>query len=280
MTLASASLVVARIASFVMRAPVILSVALLAAVAAGCARNPPLSFDTDLRHVLPRKTSVRWQPTDGTERLGFAPLESSALPAGEREIRVQVECDECSPNYVFRFRTAGHKAIGEEYLLEGRFVPDAGDTAGARRFREDSVSNEQERAALRCGGWIRLGDGEIEGCRIGLPIDWHRALRLVDRSGLLRTVVDTGYEPEPPGFRVLKPGGRDPVTGVYRLPVVQEPPCRDLTGEYLFVEMLDGMRYGTATFGCLEVQGPPGAEHDRVRQLREALLKLVPTPDS
>lgn len=245
---------------------------------AACAHNPPLTFDAGLRHVVPRPYGLHSEPTDGTDRLGFAPLESSALPPGEREIRLEIDCGGCTPKYVFRIRTADHRAVGEAYLLEGHFAPDPGDTAGARQFREVEARNDSDRRVFRCGPWIRRGDGELEGCRIGAPINWHHVLRLLDQSGVLRAVVDTGYDPEPPGYRFIKPGGRDPVTGVDLLPIVQRPPCRDITGESLFIEMLDGIHYGTATFSCLDVHGPPGTEHDRARRLRDQLANLLPRP--
>ena len=78
-----------------------------------------------------------------------------------------------------------------------------------------------------------------------------------EHSAPARVTQDTGYDPNPPGG----------LSG-----------CGDLGSKTLTVEVLDGARYGTAMFWCLEVRGPAGAEHDRAASVRAALLAQVRTP--
>lgn len=211
--------------------------------------------------------------------MGMTPLRSAVLPAGEREVRIEIICDRCTPGYLFRIRTGpGRRLQGEAYVLQAHFTPETEDSADVRIIREYDAATAAQRAALRCGPPVRSADTFNDSCAIGLPIDWSAVVAMLDRSGILRTVVDSGYGPRPPGFRSF--ATRDSVTGRLRIGSDTEGPgCRDLGGESLIVEVLDGPKYGTASFWCLETRGPAGAEHDRVAGVRAALLALVPSPD-
>ena len=193
-------------------------------------------------------------PSDGALPIGLDSLRSAELRPGFREIRVQVVCELCTPEYLFRIRTGpGRAPRGEAYLLQAHFTRRDGDTADARIDRDYDARAAQQRAGLRCRGPVRSKDNKTDACQIGLQLEWSSLLATMDRSGILRAVVDTGYDPGPPA------GAR----------------CGGVGGETLIVEVLDGSRYGTAFFGCFDVRGPPGEEHDRAASARAALMASV-----
>lgn len=233
-------------------------VILAAVFGPGCLGNRPSTFNAPATHIAARPVGHHWMPSGGALQMGMNSLRSEELPPGFREIRIQVVCELCTPDYLFRLRTGpGRKLTGELYLLQAHFTRRAGDTAGAQIDREYDARAAQQRADLRCSRPIRSADDRTDGCKIGLRIDWGGVLEMLDRSAVLRAVADTGYNPNPPGG----------LSG-----------CGDLGSKTLTVEVLDGPRYGTAMFWCLEARGPPGAEHDRAASVRAALLAQTRTP--
>lgn len=250
-----------------------------AASVLGCAANPSPAIDASLQRVPARPAGGRWMPSDGALRMGMDSLRSSVLPPGFREVRIQVVCDLCTPDYLFRIRTGpGGQLRGEAYLLQAHFTRRPGDTTGARIDREYNARAAFQRSALRCTPPVRSTDTHTDACKIGLPMRWPSVLAMIEQSGILRAVVDTGYGPMPP---VYKPSvtTHDTATGVTTVSGGGFPGCGDIGGQSMVVEMLDGSDYGTAMFWCLEVHGPIGTEHDRAAKMRAALIGLVATPN-
>ncbi len=202
--------------------------------------------------------------------MGLDSLNAATLPAGVREIRVDLGCGNCTPDYLLRIITGpGRRVVGEAFILQSFFERDPDDTAGMRIDREYKIEARLERDSLKCSRPIPTWEHVADFCHIGLPINWRAIVTLLDSSGMLTTPRDN----RPPQYDWTV--RTDSATGRMTISGAENFWCNDIGGATMSIEILDGDKYRSAGYGCLEHAGPPGTVHSRIAAVREALERSL-----
>jgi hypothetical protein len=199
-------------------------------------------------------------PQHVPEQINLPSLEKAQLPSGYREVRLELTCSLCLPNYLVRLVEEPSGTVrGEGYVLAGTF--NSSDSTG-----EHAEWRAKLASAAQCEAW-RPGLEEYVWCRIRrLPAQgWHGLLKELDSLQVTTAGSVAGYNPTPPSFMPL---AADTLPQAVR----DSLGCRDVGGQGLTVASLSGAEYRTAHFWCLE--NPHGDEHLRAATARARIVAL------
>jgi hypothetical protein len=204
------------------------------------------------------------------EQIGLPPLETARLPSGYREVRLELTCDLCLPDYLVRLvEAASGRVQGEGYILASTFNSDINapaKEAESDRAGEHEVWRVELRRKAGCSEW-RSGQEDYVWCITRRPPveGWRGLLKALDSLQVATAGAVVGYNPRPPSFmpydaETLPKAVRDSLG------------CNDIGGQGLTVTSLSGAEYKTAHFWCLE--NPRGDEHLRAAAARARVLTL------
>jgi hypothetical protein len=215
-------------------------------------------------------TAARRYPQHLPEQIGLPSLDVAQLPPGYREVRLEVTCDLCLPDYLVRLVEEPSGTVwGEGYVLASTFT--SNDSVPRRRADSARASEHAEwRAELansaQCEAW-RPGQEDHVWCRTRRPPvqGWRGLLKQLDSLRVTTAGSVAGYNPSPPSFM---PRGADTLPQAVR----DSLGCGDVGGQGLTVASLSGAEYRTAHFWCLE--NPRGDEHRRAAAARARVLAL------
>jgi hypothetical protein len=187
---------------------------------------------------------ANWFPSSAAALVGLDSLSAVSLPAGYRELRVELECGACTPFYLIRIvQTRGGDVRGDGYILWSR-VDSLKRTDSSARAYATMIAQE----STRLGCTPRTAENYTY-CRIQpRHLSWTAILGSLDSLGMTTIGADTGYAPPPP--RPLSgPGSvQDTLTGAWWQNFV----CGDIGSLSIIVEILSARAYRNASFRCLE----------------------------
>jgi hypothetical protein len=222
---------------------------------AGCATSPMLGPPYEHAPMAPSAATRDRYPLQIPEQVGLPELDSLRLPPGYREIRIELTCDLCLPDFLIRLLQdpAGH-VMGEGYVLASAFP-----RSDRTRLTAEDASRAAEvgqwlidlQRSARCQGW-RQGIGDHVWCRTkhSPRAGWEVFLGALDSLGIATAGAVLGYNPRP-----------NAIAG-----------CTDIGGEGLTVTSLAGAQFRTAHFWCLE--SPNNDEQQRAALAYQRIFAL------
>ena len=224
-----------------------------------------------------------FSPPRTADQIGLPPLSARALPRGWREVRLELVCDLCSPEYLVRLvRDPAGRVSGEAYvvwLASVSVLADASDAMDTARHR-DAVAWADSLARTVCATRPAAAREELDvtddasysWCRARARAagDWATLLSKLDSLGVTTAGTDTGYSPTPPAF------ASDSVTIDGRRRLLLGGHCNDIAGRALIIESRVASEYRNAHFWCLEAA--KGREHERAAEALRLLWAAVFPP--
>lgn len=255
-------------------------ISLLALGCGGVQRSQPLDPDYGRASRVDsaqRASSGGLYVAHVAEIAGLPALRTSRLPVGHREIRLRLGCDLCLPEYLVRIvrePEGSRRAVDGDVLVLFKLTWEERDPDERREIEAHWRSYADSLARrVGCGEW-RAGTfvGHVYHWCLGAERperEWRALLDRLNALGVLELGAETGYSPTPPTTQPIEPVVSDSAERT----VLPERRCKDIGGQHLLIEVLDGASFRQALLWCLEA--PLDDEHRRAAEALETLKRFV-----